>query len=85
MGVSRMDFLSAIAERGIYGKNRNYLVAEKLFLKALDSKGKIMDRHFVYNKTIELYYRHRAEYPDALERCIEICWRDINSLALLKL
>jgi len=61
--------------------NKKYGKAEKLFLKALKAKDdNPIDRHFVYNHLIELYYKLRDERKDALEKCFYYCKEDINRL-----
>jgi len=61
--------------------NKKYGKAEKLFLKALKAKDdNPIDRHFVYNHLIELYYKLRDERKDALEKCIYYCKEDIKQL-----
>lgn len=61
--------------------NKKYGKAEKFFLKALKAKDdNPIDRHFVYNHLIELYYKLREERKDALEKCIYYCKEDINKL-----
>ena len=55
--------------------------AEKLLLKALEAEDdNPIDRHFVYNDLIELYYKLRNEREDALEKCINFCKEDIERL-----
>jgi tetratricopeptide (TPR) repeat protein len=55
--------------------------AEKILLSALEAEDdNPVDRHFVYNKLIELYYKLRDEREDALGRCIFFCEKDIDSL-----
>ena len=55
--------------------------AEKLLLKALEADDdNPIDRHFVYNSLIELYYKMRNEEKDALEKCINFCRSDIEIL-----
>jgi tetratricopeptide (TPR) repeat protein len=55
--------------------------AEKLLLKALEADDdNAIDRHFVYNDLIELYYKIRDEREDALEKCIYYCRTDIERL-----
>ena len=55
--------------------------AEKLFLKALKAKDdNPIDRHFVYNHLIDLYYKLRDERQDALDKCIHYCKEDMERL-----
>jgi tetratricopeptide (TPR) repeat protein len=55
--------------------------AEKFLLKALEADDdNPIDRHFVYNHLIELYYKIRNEREDALEKCVYFCKVDIESL-----
>ena len=55
--------------------------AEKLLLKALEADDdNSIDRHFVYNGLIELYYKLRNEREDAIEKCVYFCKADIERL-----
>lgn len=36
--------------------------------------------HFTYNQLIELYYKQRDKWDNALEKCIDTCWKDINKM-----
>jgi tetratricopeptide (TPR) repeat protein len=60
---------------------KEYDEAEKLFLKALNEKEQNpIDKHFVYNHLIHLYYKLRDKRKDALNKCIYYCKEDIKSL-----
>jgi len=62
-------------------EEKKYDKAEKLLLKALEADDdNPIDRHFVYNNLIKLYYKQRNERTDALERCIHFCKEDIERL-----
>lgn len=55
--------------------------AEKLLLKALEADDdNPIDRHFIYNNLIKLYYKQRNERTDAIEKCIYFCKEDIERL-----
>lgn len=61
--------------------NKEYDLAEKVLLNGLDSPDdNPTDRHFIYNSLIDLYYKQRDEREDAIERCIECCKADIDSI-----
>lgn len=59
-------------------RERDYPLAEKILLKALDVEGKHTDRHFTYNELIDLYYKQRDTIPRALNKCIRYCEEDIE-------
>ncbi len=62
-------------------RQKDYLVAEAVLLKALEVKdGNPIDRHFAYNYLIELYYKLRDDQPDAIEKCVKYCTEDIASI-----
>lgn len=61
--------------------NKKYGLAEKLLLMALDAEDdNPIDRHFVYNFLIDLYYKLREKREDALEKCVYYCKEDIKRL-----
>lgn len=60
--------------------DKNYSEADRLYLQSLKLSSNAIDRHFTYNGLIELTYRMRNEWPDALERCISYCLADIKFL-----
>lgn len=60
---------------------KRYGEAEKLYLQALKAKDdNPIDRHFIYNGLIKLYYALREKRDDALEKCIYYCQEDITRL-----
>lgn len=56
--------------------------AEKVLLKSLQYQNPI-DSHFAYNQLINLYYKQRDK-PGYLEKCIDICKKDIELYPLFK-
>lgn len=61
--------------------NKEYDLAAKVLLKGLDCPDdNPTDRHFIYNSLIDLYYKQRDEREDAIEKCIEYCKADIDSI-----
>jgi len=61
--------------------SKEYDEAKKLLLKALEAEDdNPIDRHFVYNGLIKLYYKLRDERTDAMEKCIYYCKEDIRQL-----
>ena len=71
--------LESIGHELIAGKR--LAEAEKILLSALEAEDdNPVDRHFVYNHLIELYYKLRSEREDALGKCIFFCEKDIESL-----
>jgi len=61
--------------------SKKYDMAERLLLQALDAKDdNPVDRHFVYNHLIDLYYKMRDVRKDALEKCVLFCRADIERL-----
>lgn len=61
--------------------NKDYAFAEKVLLKALESDNdNPLDRHFVYNSLIDLYYKQRDDWEGAIEKCIYYCTEDIERI-----
>ncbi|RFU66718.1 tetratricopeptide repeat protein [Peribacillus glennii] len=52
--------------------------AENLFLKSEKITESMVDLHFTYLGLYKLYYRRREQWPNALEKCIEYCKKDIE-------
>jgi hypothetical protein len=49
-------------------------IAARLLVKAEEAGGaKLLDRHFAYQGMAQAYYRHRNEYPEALNLVIDAC------------
>ena len=60
---------------------KKYDKAKELLLRALEAKGdNPIDRHFIYNQLIDIFYKQRDEKIDALDKCIYYCQEDINRL-----
>jgi tetratricopeptide (TPR) repeat protein len=60
---------------------KRFAEAEKILLNALEAEDdNPIDRHFVNNHLIELYYKMRNDREDALGKCIFICKKDIECL-----
>jgi len=77
--TTQQKFLAAIGHNALIQKD--YAFAETVLLKALQSEDdNVIDRHFVYNSLIDLYYKQRGSRPDAIEKCIEYCLQDIKIL-----
>ena len=57
-------------------------IARRLLVKSEElsegSKGKVLDRHFVYSNMIPIYYRDRNEDPEALDLAIRACEKQIE-------
>lgn len=54
---------------------------EKRLLHDLEkSKAKPLDRHFCYISLYQFYYKYRELSEDYLDKCINYCYLDINSL-----
>lgn len=74
---TQQSYLKGVGSSAVHHKD--YEIAEKVLLKALDAKGdNPTDRHFIYNSLIELYYKQRDERDDAIEKCIKYCKEDID-------
>ncbi len=70
-------FLGSIATGLIAQKD--YALGELVLQKALSAKSADpWDRHFIYDRLIEIYYKRRDEQPDALDKCIIYCIEDIE-------
>ncbi len=77
--TNQQKFLGGIGHTALTQKD--YAFAETILLKALQSRDdNVIDRHFVYNSLIELYYKQRESSPDAIEKCIKYCIEDIRTL-----
>jgi len=77
--ITQQGFLGDIGHNALAQKD--YAFAETILLKALQSRDdNVIDRHFVYNSLIELYYKQRESSPDAIEKCIKYCLEDIGIL-----
>jgi len=77
-GINQCD---AWLQGGHLMAGKNWDKAEKLLLSALEAEDdNPVDRHFVYNHLIDLYYRLRNDREDALEKCVYFCKEDIERL-----
>ncbi|MFO7966780.1 MAG: tetratricopeptide repeat protein [Archaeoglobaceae archaeon] len=73
---NQQKFLGTIGQNALSQKDFSF--AETILLEALQSKDdNPMDRHFVYNSLIDLYYKKR-DSSDAIEKCIKYCLEDIK-------
>jgi len=60
---------------------KKYNQAETILLAALKAKNdNLIDRHFIYNCLIDLYYKRREEKPEYIDNCIYYCKEDIATL-----
>lgn len=60
--------------------------AEMVLLKALLAQDdNPLNRHFVYNRLIDLYYKQREKRSDAIDLCIKYCIEDIKRIEAFKL
>lgn len=60
--------------------------AEMVILKALSANDdNPLNRHFVYNSLINLYYKQREKRSDAIDLCIKYCVEDIKRIEAFKL
>lgn len=75
-------FLNGIGGNAI---SKDPAFAEFILLKALSSvDNNPIDRHFVYNSLINLYYRQREKRPDAIDLCVKYCIEDIQRIDAFK-
>lgn len=58
--------------------NGDYLLSEKLLLKALEVSNNYTEKHAAHNSLIDMYYKQRDENPSALDSCIYYCIKDIE-------
>lgn len=65
-------------------RNKFYDLIDVIVSKALKAGGTAIDRHFVYQNLIVAYYRQREENPNALDRCLDLCLKDIANMPLFK-
>lgn len=74
---NQQKFIGGIGQNAL--SQKDYSFAETVLLEALQSKDdNPLDRHFVYNSLIDLYYKKRDISSDAIENCIEYCLEDIK-------
>ncbi|WP_121605555.1 tetratricopeptide repeat protein [Virgibacillus sp. Bac332] len=55
-----------------------------LLIAESDNQNDFIELHFIYNHLIDLYYKQRNDWDDALPKCIECCWKDIEIFPLFK-
>jgi hypothetical protein len=72
---SARAFLDTMAGWAV--SKREYNFARSLLGYAEKSNGTIVELHFVYCHSVELYYKERS-CPDALEKAKEYCMKDIE-------
>ncbi|MGM0438700.1 MAG: hypothetical protein ACQEQD_10565 [Bacillota bacterium] len=58
--------------------DKEYDLIEEFALKAIETDPNIVNLHFIYNNLIKVYYKRRNENEKYLDKCIEICKKDIN-------
>ncbi|MCF7889833.1 tetratricopeptide repeat protein [Candidatus Bipolaricaulota bacterium] len=76
LGRTEQQTLGMIAE--MVWKSGYRELAEKVFEKSLEADDENpKDRHFIYINWEKLLYKQRDEDPEALEKCIELCKKDI--------
>jgi len=69
--------LSSLAIEFIRSKEMD--IAARLLAKAEETGGaKLLDRHFTYQQMAQAYYRHRNDDPEALDRAIDSCEKQIH-------
>ena len=69
--------LSSLAIEFIGSKEMD--IAARLLAKAEEAGGaKLLDRHFAYQGMAQAYYRHRNDDPEALDRAIDSCEKQIH-------
>lgn len=74
--LSASDFLAITATRII--NQKNYVLAEKLLLKASTQEKDAIKKHNILTTLIDVYYKQRVEREDALEKCVFYCRKDIQ-------
>ncbi len=45
-----------------------------------NNQNDVIGLHFTYNQLIELYYKQRDNRDNAIDKCIDTCWKDINKM-----
>jgi hypothetical protein len=76
---SAILFLTFLA--GYFDNKSDRPIANKLLKKAeelIDNKTKVLDRHFLLNTLIEIYYKQRNDDPQALDFAIDSCKKQIE-------
>ena len=69
--------LSSLAIEFIRSKEMD--IAARLLAKAEETGGaKLLNRHFTYQQMAQAYYRHRNDDPEALDRAIDSCEKQIH-------
>lgn len=76
LGRAEQQTLGMIAQ--MVWKSGHRELAESVFQKSLEAEDdNPTDRHFVYVNWEKLLYKRRDKDPEALEKCIELCKKDI--------
>lgn len=77
--ASGQNFLANIGLNAVHHKDYDF--AEIILTKALINKDdNAIDRHFVYNALIDMYYSLRDIRPNAVTLCIQYCLQDIERI-----
>jgi hypothetical protein len=74
-------FLSGIGYNAVFVKD--FIFAEKILLKTLSIPDcNPLDYHFITQSLIELYYKQRDIVPNAIDKCIDYCIKDIKQIEI---
>ena len=70
------EYLKGVGSTAI--SENDYVFAEMVLLSALEFEdGSATSTHFTYTTLIDLYYKQRDDWENAIENCIEYCRKDI--------
>lgn len=70
------EYLKGVGSTAV--SENDYAFAEMVLLSALEFEdGSATSTHFTYTTLIDLYYKQRDNWENAIENCIEYCRKDI--------